>query len=56
MFSFQAKSTDRITAGISIFSNGIALAIVNHSKKKPILEHARFYACSSGAEQTTLLS
>jgi MSHA biogenesis protein MshI len=55
MFSLQAKSTDKIVAGISIFENGIALAIVDHSKRKPILNHAHFYTCL-GAEQSTLLS
>jgi MSHA biogenesis protein MshI len=55
MFSLQAKSTGKIVAGISIFENGIALAIVDHSKRKPILNHAHFYPCS-GAEQSTLLS
>jgi len=55
MLSLQAKSTDKIVAGISVFANGIALAIVDHSRKEPILNHAHFYACS-GTEQSTTLS
>ena len=55
MFSLQAKSTHKIVAGISIFENGIALAIVDHSKRKPLLTHAQFYDCT-GAEQSTTLS
>ncbi len=56
MLSLQAKSTNKIVAGISIFENGLALAIVDHSKRKPILEHAYFYGCSGITEQSTLLS
>ncbi len=56
MLSLQAKSTNKIVAGISIFENGIALAIVDHSKRKPLLKHAHFYGCSGITEQSTLLS
>ncbi len=55
MFSLQAKANDKTVAGLSVAANGIALAIIDHSKKRPILNHARFYACS-GSEQAILLS
>ncbi|MDQ7072785.1 MAG: pilus assembly protein PilM [Gammaproteobacteria bacterium] len=55
MLSLQAKSTNKIVAGISIFENGIALAIIDHSTIKPSLKHAYFYACS-GTEQVSVLS
>lgn len=55
MFSLQAKPADHLSAGISLFANGIALAIVNHTNKKPVLEHACFYACA-GVEQATFLA
>ncbi len=55
MLSLQAKST-KVVAGISILENGLALAIVDHTKSKPLLKHAHFYSCSSRTEQSTLLS
>ncbi len=55
MLSLQAKSINKIVAGISIFENGIALAIIDHSTKKPSLKHAYFYTCS-GTEQVSVLS
>jgi MSHA biogenesis protein MshI len=55
MLSLQAKSANKKVAGISIFENGIALAIVDHSKRKPTLNHAQFYGCS-GPQQSSVLS
>jgi MSHA biogenesis protein MshI len=50
----KAKKEEKTTAGLTISSDGIALAIVSHAEKLPALLHAEFYPCST-SEQATLL-
>lgn len=55
MFSLKAKRDDKITAGLTLSSEGVALAIMSHSNKHPNLVHAEFYP-STTAEQAAVLA
>lgn len=54
-FSQKTKTRDKTTAGITISTDGIALALVTHSRKSPSLVHAEFYPVTKD-EQNTVLS
>jgi MSHA biogenesis protein MshI len=55
LFSLKAKRDDKITAGLTLSSEGVALAIMSHTHKHPSLVHAEFYP-STTAEQTAVLA
>lgn len=54
-FSLKAKIEDNTSAGITISAEGIALAIIQHSKIAPILKHAQFHPCTA-VEQTAVIA
>lgn len=55
MFSLKTKRDDKLTAGLTFSSEGIALAIISHEALLPSLLHAEFYPCTN-AEQPSLLA
>lgn len=55
MFSLKTKRDDKITVGLTLSSEGIALAIVSYANSQPELLHAEFYP-STVAEQPLLLA
>ena len=55
MFSLKAKSASRTSAGITISTEGIAIAIVEHAQTGPILEFSTFQACST-TDRASVLS
>jgi MSHA biogenesis protein MshI len=55
LFSLKTKRDDKITAGLTLSSDGVALAIISHTNKLPSLVHAEFYP-STTAEHATVLS
>ena len=55
MFSVKTKKNDNITAGLTLSSEGIALAIVSHATGHPTLLHAEFYP-SPSTEHAALLA
>ena len=55
MFSLKTKRDDKLTAGLTLSSEGIALAIISHETLLPSLLHAEFYP-STIAEQPSLLA
>lgn len=52
--TLKAKQAHNKTAGISVVSRGIALAIVDHTSATPRLVHAQFYPCDL-TDQTRVL-
>lgn len=56
MFSLKTKRDDKITAGLTLSSEGIALAIISHASSPPVLIHAEFYPSPSAADQEALLA
>lgn len=55
MFSFKAKSSKNITSGLTLSDDGIAFALISHSKKQAKLLHSEYVPCSN-AEQADVLS
>jgi MSHA biogenesis protein MshI len=55
LFSLKTKRDDKITAGLTLSSEGVALAIMSHTNKHPNLVHAEFYP-STTAEQAAVLA
>ncbi len=54
MFSLKTKKDDRITAGLTLSSEGVALAIMSHSNKHPNLVHAEFYPSTTAGQAAVL--
>jgi len=55
LFSLKTKRDHKLTAGLTLSSEGIALAIISHESALPTLFHAEFYP-STHAEQPSLLA
>jgi MSHA biogenesis protein MshI len=55
LFSLKAKRDDKITVGLTLSSEGVALAIMSHTNKHPSLVHTEFYP-STTAEQAAVLA
>jgi len=55
LFSLKTKRDDKITAGLTLSSEGIALAIISHASLQPVLLHVEFYP-STATEQPSLLA
>ncbi len=55
MFSLKEKSGNNTSAGITISTDGIALALVVHKNQIPTLKSTKFYSCSE-SERSSLLA
>ncbi|RKZ97441.1 MAG: hypothetical protein DRQ42_06380 [Gammaproteobacteria bacterium] len=55
MFSLREKSGNNTSAGITVSTDGIALALVEHKAQPPTLKSAKFYSCSE-SERPSLLA
>jgi MSHA biogenesis protein MshI len=55
MFSLKEKSGNNTSAGITVSTDGIALALVEHKSQTPTLKSAKFYSCSE-SERPPLLA
>ena len=55
MFSLNEKKRNNTIAGITISSDGIALALIEHKALAPTLKSTKFYSCSE-SERPSLLA